>query len=156
MCGTRLKNGWVLLGLLLLALPGYSWAGDLVPGNSVEKQNDWVRVPRSELVELSKDIEILEKESIQLNLDLMKANSSVKKQKTVISKLENKLKEVNLELSELKTQLAEQEKDSTKSLDEVKESNRLNNKIFAVAIPTGIGIFLIGGLIGGLIHSAIQ
>ncbi len=147
MCGTRLKNGWFLLVGLLLLLPVYSWAKGSAEESSGEltdgKPESLYEATESEWNLILNETETLSNESARL--------------RTLVETLEAQRTELAKEVDGLKLLLNESGQQLEISLTEIKRLEViLNKRVPIIAVSSGIGIFLIGGLIGGLIHSAIQ
>ncbi len=136
MCGTRLKNGWFLLVvLLLLALPGYSWAKGSAEESNVEPIE---RNPESLPEPLR---QVLEEASDSLGTVLIE------------------LKEVKAELETVSIELKEVKVESISYWDEAKKLKeqlvKQKNDALAIGFSTGVVLLVAGGFIGGLIYSTI-
>ncbi len=148
MCGTKLKNGWLLLALLLLlALPGYSWAKGSAEESSGEptegKQESLYEATGSEWNLILSETEMLSTESARL--------------RTLVETLEAQLMELAKEVDGLKLLLNESGQQLEISLEETKRLEAiLNKRVPIIAVSTGVVLLVAGGIIGGLIHSAIQ
>ncbi len=144
MCGIKSRSLWVLLvGLLLLALPGYSWAKGSAEESNEEptdgKQESLYEAAGSEWNLILSETETLSTESARL--------------RTLVETLEAQRTELAKEVDGLKLLLNESGQQLEISLEETKRLETiLNKKVPIIAVSSGIGIFLIGGLIGGLIQ----
>ncbi len=144
------------MGLLLLALPGYSWAKGSAEDNSAEptekKPGDLVEVPRQVLEEASDDLETA-------SIELTSSQNSIQSLKQELIELRELQKVYLDQIVGLKTQLTEAKAELTKSWEEIKRVNELLTRqkkdALSIGISTGIGLLVVGGLLGGLIHSAI-
>ncbi len=146
MCGTKSRSLSVLLVGLLLLLPVYSWAKGSAEESSTEltdgKPESLYEATESEWNLILNETEKLSTESVKL--------------KTLAETLETQRTKLAKEVAGLKHLLNESGQQLETSLNEVKRLETiLNKKVPIIAVSTGIGIFLIGGLIGGLIHSTI-
>ncbi len=146
MCGIKSRSLLVLLVGFLLLLPVYSWAKGSAEESNVEptekKPESLYEATESEWNLVLNETEKLSTESVRL--------------KTLAQTLEAQLTELSKEADGLKHLLNESGQQLEISLNEVKRLETiLNKKVPIIAVSTGIGIFLIGGLIGGLIHSTI-
>ncbi len=129
MCGTRLKNGWFLLGLLLLALPVYLQAGD------------YDNLNRKELINL---VESLEKElipadnkTIELESNLEKAENDLALAQDMLTKAESSQKK----LADTYQMLAKSYEKLSKSLD---QGLSLGIDAGVIAVPGSTGKLQLG------------
>ncbi len=157
MCGTRLKNGWLLLvSLLLLALPGYLQAGGSAEESNaepIERNPESLPEPlRQVLEEVSDDLETA-------SIELTSSQNLIQSLKQELIELRELQKAYLDQIAGLKTQLTGTETDLTKSWEEIKRVNELltrqKNDALSIGIPTGVVLLVAGGIIGGLIHSEI-
>ncbi len=147
MCGIKSKSGWVLLVGLLLALPGYSWAKGSAEDNSAEPIE---RNPESSYEATGSEWNLILSETETLSTESARL-------RTLVKTLEAQLMELAKEADGLKLLLNESGQQLEISLEETKRLEAiLNKRVPIVVVSTGIGLLVVGGLIGGLIHSAIQ
>ncbi len=147
MCGTRLRNGLLLLvGLLLLALPGYSWAKGSAEDNSAEPTE---RNPESSYEATGSEWNLILSETETLSTESARLRA-------LAETLEAQRTELAKEVEGLKLLLKESGQQLEISYEEIKRLEAiLNKRVPIAAVSTGIGLLVVGGLLGGLIHSAI-
>ncbi len=160
MCGIKSRNGWVLLGLLLLALPVFCWAKGSVEESNVEltsgKPSESIETPEKGLWLSNEDLIQIENSTDELEASMIKREKALDAREQDLIKREKALDAREQVLITSETLFKERKIDNEiLVLDNEKLRKILNKTVPSVAIPTGIGIFLIGGLLGGLIHSAL-
>ncbi len=150
MCGTRLRNGLLLLvGLLLLALPGYSWAKGSAEDNSAEPTE---RNPESSYEATGSEWNLILSETETLSTESARLRA-------LAETLEAQRTELAKEVEGLKLLLKESGQQLEISYEEIERVNELLTRqkkdALSIGISTGIGLLVVGGLLGGLIYSAI-
>ncbi len=146
MCGIKSKSLWVPLVGFLLLLPVYSWAKGSVEESSVEPIE---RNPESSYEATGSEWNLILSETETLSTESARL-------RTLVETLEAQLMELAKEADGLKLLLNESGQQLEISYEEIKRLETiLNKRVPIAAVSTGIGLLVVGGLIGGLIHSAI-